>query len=56
MAEGSREDEALVAKSAALIIGRLDDKLAEIARSIQELLFTELSGDRWRRGAAGLGP
>ena len=42
MAGRSREDEALVAKSAALIIGRLDDKLAEIARSIQELLVTEL--------------
>ena len=42
MAEGSREDEALVAKSAALIIGRLDDKLAEITRSIQELLVSEL--------------
>jgi DNA-binding PucR family transcriptional regulator len=38
----SREDEALVAKSAALIIGRLDDKLAEIARSLQQLLITEL--------------
>jgi DNA-binding PucR family transcriptional regulator len=38
----SREDEALVAKSAALIIGRLDDKLPEIARSLQQLLITEL--------------
>ena len=43
MAGGSREDEALVAKSAALIVSRLDDKLAEITRSIQELLFSELS-------------
>jgi hypothetical protein len=43
MGDGSREDEALVAKSAAVIIGRLDDKLPEITRSIQELLFTELS-------------
>ncbi len=42
MAGASREDAALVAKSAALIIGRLDDKLAEIARSIQQLLLTEL--------------
>jgi DNA-binding PucR family transcriptional regulator len=42
MGQRSREDDALVAKSAALIVGRLDDKLAEIARSIQELLFTEL--------------
>lgn len=42
MAERSREDEALVTKSAALIIGRLDDKLPEISRSIQKLLSTEL--------------
>jgi DNA-binding PucR family transcriptional regulator len=43
MAGRSSEDEALVAKSAAQIIGRLDDKLAEITRSIQELLVSELS-------------
>jgi DNA-binding PucR family transcriptional regulator len=43
MPERSREDEALVAKSAALIIGRLDDKLAEITRYCQELLVSELS-------------
>jgi DNA-binding PucR family transcriptional regulator len=43
MAGGSREDEALVAKSAALIVGRLDDKLAEMTHSIQELLVSELS-------------
>jgi DNA-binding PucR family transcriptional regulator len=43
MAGRSSEEEALVAKSAALIIGRLDDKLAEITRSIQELLVSELS-------------
>jgi hypothetical protein len=43
MGEGSREDEALVAKSAAMIIGRLDDKRAEITRSLQELLVSELS-------------
>src|SRR6201993_1967820 len=42
MPERSREDEALVAKSAALIIGRLDDRLAEVTRSIQQLLVTEL--------------
>jgi DNA-binding PucR family transcriptional regulator len=42
MAGRSREDVALVAKSAALIIGRLDDKLPEISRSIQKLLSTEL--------------
>jgi DNA-binding PucR family transcriptional regulator len=43
MAGRSSEDEALVAKSAALIVSRLDDKLSEISRSIQELLFSELS-------------
>src|ERR1700739_2309080 len=43
MGEGSREDHALVAKSSALIIGRLDDKLAEITRSLQELLVRELT-------------
>jgi DNA-binding PucR family transcriptional regulator len=43
MGEGSREDEALVAKSVALIVSRLDDNLAEITRAIQELLFSELS-------------
>jgi DNA-binding PucR family transcriptional regulator len=42
MAERSREDEALVAKSAALIVSRLDDKLAEITRSLQKSLLTEL--------------
>src|ERR1700737_1379482 len=42
MGERSREDEALVAKSAALIVSRLDDKLAEISRSIQKLLLTQL--------------
>jgi DNA-binding PucR family transcriptional regulator len=43
MAERSRDDEELVAKSAALIIGRLDDKLAEITRFAKELLVSELS-------------
>jgi sugar diacid utilization regulator len=43
MAGGPPEDEALVAKSAALIVSRLDDKLAEITYSIQELLVGELS-------------
>jgi hypothetical protein len=43
MSERTREDEALVAKSAALIIGRLDDKLAEVTRFAQELLVSELS-------------
>lgn len=43
MAERSHEDDALVAKTAALIIGRLDDKLVEITRTLQELLVSELS-------------
>ena len=33
MSERSPEDEALVAKSVAMIVGRLDDKLPEITRS-----------------------
>lgn len=41
MAGQSREDEALVAKSAALIIGRLGDRLAEIIPTFQELLVNE---------------
>src|SRR5271165_241654 len=43
MAARSHEEEALVAKTAALIIGRLDDKLVEITRALQELLVSELS-------------
>src|ERR1700758_5637026 len=43
MAERSHEDEALVAKSAALIVGRLDNRLTELSRSIRELLVSELS-------------
>ena len=42
MPERSREDQALVAKSAAMIIGRLDDKLPEITRSTQEFLVAEI--------------
>jgi hypothetical protein len=42
MPERSPEDETLVAKSAALIIGRLDDKLPEITRSTQEFLVAEI--------------
>src|ERR1700739_4162862 len=48
MAERSREDEALVAKSASLIIGRLAARWTELSRSIRELLVSELaeiSGD-----------
>jgi DNA-binding PucR family transcriptional regulator len=43
MTGGGREDDALVAKSAALIVNRLDDKQAELTRTIQELLVSELS-------------
>jgi hypothetical protein len=42
MPERSREDEALVAKSVAMIVGRLDDKLPEITRSTQEFLVAEI--------------
>jgi DNA-binding PucR family transcriptional regulator len=42
MAQRDREDNALVAKSAALIIGRLDDKLPEITRSTLEFLVAEI--------------
>jgi DNA-binding PucR family transcriptional regulator len=42
MAERSREDEALVAKSAAVIVGRLDDKLTDITRATMEFLLTEI--------------
>jgi DNA-binding PucR family transcriptional regulator len=44
----NRRDEALVGKSAALIIDRLEEKLIELSRSIQELLFSqvpEVAGD-----------
>jgi len=43
MGERTRDDEALVAETAALIIGRLDDKRPEITRSVQELLVSEIS-------------
>lgn len=42
-AHRSREDDALVAKSAAMIVSRLADKLAEITRSVQDMLVNELS-------------
>src|SRR4029453_17181888 len=38
MAQRSGEHDALVAKAAAMIVGRLNDKLAEITRSVQEML------------------
>jgi len=40
--ERGREDEALVAKSVAMIVGRLDDKLPEITRATQEFLVAEI--------------
>ena len=43
MARRGGEEEALIAKTAAMIIGRLDDERAEITRSLQELLVSELS-------------
>jgi DNA-binding PucR family transcriptional regulator len=42
MAERSREDEALVAKSAAVIVGRLDDKLPDITRATMQFLLAEI--------------
>ena len=42
-AQKSREDAAVVAKSAAMIVSRLNDKLSGITRSVQELLVNELS-------------
>src|ERR1700746_2843241 len=42
MPKRSSEDEALVAKSLAMIVGRLDDKLPEITRSTQEFLVAEI--------------
>ena len=48
MADGSPDDEAVVAENAALIVGRLAAKLGELTQSIQQLLVTkiaELRGD-----------
>ena len=42
MAQRSGEHDALVAKAAAMIIGRLNDKLTEITRSVQEMLASEV--------------
>lgn len=41
MVDGSGDDE-LIAKSAAMVVGRLDAKLAEVTRSIQQLLVSEI--------------
>jgi len=48
MADGSPDDDAVVAENAALIVGRLAAKLDEVTRSIQQLLvakIAELGGD-----------
>jgi sugar diacid utilization regulator len=42
MAQRSGEHDALVAKAAAMIVGRLNDKLAEITRSVQEMLAGDI--------------
>jgi len=42
MADDSRDDE-VIAKSAALIVSRLDAKLGEVTRSIQQRLVTEIA-------------
>jgi len=43
MPKRSREDEALIAKSAALVIGQLENKLPEVSLAIQQRLFAEVS-------------
>src|ERR1700739_4522165 len=61
----TREDEPLVAKSVAMIVGRLDDKLPEITRSTQEFLVAEIpeiagAGEPWElvrgSGTGNFGP
>ena len=45
---GDRDDDALIDRSAAVVVGRLDAKLGEVTRSIQQLLvgeIEELRGD-----------
>jgi DNA-binding PucR family transcriptional regulator len=42
MAQRGGEHDALVAKAAAMIVGRLNDKLAEITRSVQEMLAGDI--------------
>jgi hypothetical protein len=41
MADGGRDDE-VIAKSAAVVVGRLDAKLGELTRSIQHLVVSEI--------------
>jgi DNA-binding PucR family transcriptional regulator len=43
MADGSPDDEAVVGKNAALIVGRLSAKLGELTESIQQLLVTKIA-------------
>lgn len=43
MASSSGEDDAIVAKTAAVITSRLYDKLGEVTQSIQQLLVAEIS-------------
>lgn len=43
MAKGQVAGGAIVARSAAVIVGRLDDRLEEMARSIQEILVIEIA-------------
>jgi DNA-binding PucR family transcriptional regulator len=42
MAQRSGEHDALVAKAAGMVVGRLNDKLAEITRSVQEMLAGDI--------------
>ena len=43
MAEARREDDPRVATSAAAIIARLGERLAEVTRSVQQLIITEIA-------------
>ncbi len=41
MAEAGYQDAAVVARSAAAIVSRLDQRMAEVTGSIQQMLVTE---------------
>ena len=43
MAEAGHDDPAAVARSAAAIVSRLDQRLAEVTGSIQQTLVTEIA-------------
>ena len=45
---GDRDDDALIDKSAAVVVSRLDAKLGEVTRSIRQLLVAEIAELRAR--------